>query len=67
MGTHLPFSQFDGAAEVWAETYDDLIAVFTNEEYLKIVVPDEQTFLKREEALMFVGYEVPRWVDGRKA
>lgn len=40
--------------------------VFTNEEYLKIVVPDEQTFLKREEAVMMVGYEVPRWVEGKE-
>lgn len=66
MGAHLPFAQFDGAAEMWAKSYDDLMAVFTNEEYLKIVVPDEQTFLKREEALMLVGYEVPRWVDGKE-
>jgi hypothetical protein len=40
--------------------------VFTNEEYLKIVVPDEQKFLKRDDAVMLVGWEVPRWVDGKE-
>ena len=40
--------------------------MFGNEEYLKIVVPDEQTFLKRDEAVMLLGYEVPRWFEGKE-
>lgn len=27
MGSHLPFASFDGAAEMWAKSYDDLMAV----------------------------------------
>ena len=40
--------------------------VFTNEEYLRVVVPDEQTFLKREDAVMMLGSEVPRWMGGKE-
>ncbi|KAF2107429.1 hypothetical protein BDV96DRAFT_606528 [Lophiotrema nucula] len=61
----LPFAGYDGGAEMWARSVEDLMSVFTNEEYLKIVMPDEQMFLKREEAVMMVGYDVPRWVDGK--
>ena len=40
--------------------------MFTNEEYLRVVVPDEQKFAKREEAAMLIGYEVPKWVEGKE-
>ena len=66
LGDNLPFAPYDGAAEMWAKSYDDLMEVFSNEEYLKVVVPDEQKFLKREEAVMMLGWEVPRWMEGKE-
>jgi hypothetical protein len=43
-----------------------VVQVFTNEEYLRIVVPDEEKFLKRSEAEMIVGWEETKWVDGKR-
>jgi hypothetical protein len=40
--------------------------VFTNDEYTRVVVPDEQTFLKRDEAAMMIGWEVPKWFEGKE-
>ncbi|CAH0058081.1 unnamed protein product [Clonostachys solani] len=65
-GSAMPLASYDGAAEMWAASMEDLLAVFTNEEYQRIVVPDEQKFLKREEAQMIVGWEEPKWVDGNR-
>jgi hypothetical protein len=65
MGDHLPFAQFDGAAEMYVEKLEDLATVFQNEEYLKVVVPDEEKFLKRDEAVMLIGQELPKWVEGK--
>ncbi|CAI6100744.1 unnamed protein product [Clonostachys chloroleuca] len=62
----MPLASYDGAAEMWAASMEDLLEVFTNEEHLRIVVPDEQKFLKREEAQMIVGLEEPKWVDGKR-
>ncbi|KAJ9615787.1 hypothetical protein H2200_001864 [Cladophialophora chaetospira] len=66
LGAKLPFAQYDGAAEMCAKSFDDLMEVFSNEEYLRVVVPDEQTFLKRDEAVMMLGWEVPRWFEGEE-
>jgi hypothetical protein len=40
------------------------MAVFQDEEYQRIVIPDEMTFLKREEAKMMIGHEEVKWSDG---
>jgi hypothetical protein len=65
MGEHLPFGKFDGAAEMWVEKLEDLATVFQNEEYLKVVVPDEESFMKRDQAMVLVGQELPKWVEGK--
>ncbi|KAH8896081.1 hypothetical protein GQ53DRAFT_819234 [Thozetella sp. PMI_491] len=63
-GSAIPFASYDGAAEMWAASADDL--VFTDVEYLRIVVPDEEKFLKRAEAQMVIGWEELKWVDGKR-
>ena len=32
----LPIAEFDGAAEFWVDTLQDLFALFGDEEYLKV-------------------------------
>ncbi|EMC96183.1 hypothetical protein BAUCODRAFT_147829 [Baudoinia panamericana UAMH 10762] len=53
----LPIAEYDGFAEFWAESYEDVLAVFQDEEYSRVVVPDEVKFLDREKAVMMVGWE----------
>jgi hypothetical protein len=38
-----------------------------DEDYLKVVVPDEEKFLKRDEALPMVGWDEDKWVDGKES
>ncbi len=40
--------------------------VFQDEEYLRVVVPDEESFLKRHEGKMMIGHDDTKWVDGKK-
>ena len=39
--------------------------VFQDEEYKRVVIPDEESFLKRSEAVMMIGYDEDKWVDGK--
>ncbi|KAK5736812.1 hypothetical protein LTR17_007137 [Elasticomyces elasticus] len=66
--THgLPVADYDGGAEFWAETYEDIMAVFQDPEYERIVVPDEKKFLDREKAVMMLGWEEVKWDDHKPA
>ena len=58
----VPVSGFDGSAEFWSDSIEDAMAVFHDAEYLRVVVPDEMTFLDREKAVMMVGHEELKWV-----
>ena len=42
-----------------------MLQVFQDEEYQRVVVPDEESFLKRSEATMMVGWDEDKWVDGK--
>jgi hypothetical protein len=44
---------------------EDFGAIFADEVYLRDVVPDEESFMKRGESWMFVGEEERKFVDGR--
>lgn len=41
----LPPRTYDGTTELWFETPDDIAKVFTDEEYLRLIRPDEAKFL----------------------
>jgi hypothetical protein len=41
------------------------MAVFQDDEYLRIVVPDEEKFLKRHEAVMMLGRDETLWDNGK--
>ncbi|KAI7763132.1 hypothetical protein LZL87_012169 [Fusarium oxysporum] len=60
--TRLPLvAPFDGAATMWAKSLEDLHAV-SDPEYNRIVVPDEEKFLKRAEAVPIVGWDEVKFV-----
>ncbi|KIX96010.1 uncharacterized protein Z520_08265 [Fonsecaea multimorphosa CBS 102226] len=56
---------WDGIVTMVAESMDELLSVFGDEEYLRVVVPDEKKFLKRETAIMMIGEDHPKKVDGK--
>jgi len=61
----LPIAEYDGGVNIWARNMEELMAIFQDEEYLRVVVPDEEKFLKRNEATMMLGKDVDLWVDGK--
>ncbi|TKA76773.1 hypothetical protein B0A49_08383 [Cryomyces minteri] len=61
----LPAAEYDGGVNLWANSVEDLMAVFQDDEYNRVVVPDENSFLQRHEAKMMVGYDEDKWVDGK--
>ncbi|MCJ1389885.1 hypothetical protein MMC18_002742 [Xylographa bjoerkii] len=70
----LPVVEYDGGVNVWAATTEDLMSdvvvetifqVFQDEEYKRVVIPDEESFLKRNEAVMMIGYDEDKGLDGK--
>jgi hypothetical protein len=61
----LPIGEFDGGVEIWARSIEELMVVFQDEEYLRVVVLHEEKFLKRHEAVMMIGRGEELWVDGK--
>ncbi|KAF5687188.1 dimeric alpha+beta barrel [Fusarium denticulatum] len=63
LGTGMPpVAPFDGAATMWAKSLEDLHAIFSDPEYNRIVVPDEEKFLKRAEAVPIIGWDEVKFV-----
>ncbi|KAI1380263.1 hypothetical protein F4677DRAFT_441579 [Hypoxylon crocopeplum] len=58
---------YDGGANMWATSIKNLLAIFTDEEYLRVVVPDEANFFKRADVAIMVGWEEDKWEDGKLA
>ena len=42
-----------------------LLQIVQDEEYNRVVVPDEESFLKRHEAKIMIGYDEDKMVDGK--
>jgi hypothetical protein len=40
--------------------------ILQGEEYLRVVVPDKESFLKRHEARIMIGNDKDLWADGKK-
>lgn len=53
--------EFDGAAEFWVEVIEDLFAVFSDPTYIEVVMPDEKTFIDRDNAILLIGHEEVKW------
>ena len=63
----LPIAEYDGGVEIWARSLEELMTVFQDEEYLRVVVPDEEKFLNRHEAMMMIGRDEELWIDRKVA
>jgi hypothetical protein len=46
---------------------EDFVAIFADPVYGSVVVPDEESFMKRGESMMFVGEEEVKWENGKAA
>ena len=57
----VPVSGYDGMATIYADSVPELLAVFQSEDYHRIVVPEEEKFLKRAEVVMMFGEEEVKW------
>ncbi|KIJ24680.1 hypothetical protein M422DRAFT_39056 [Sphaerobolus stellatus SS14] len=51
----LQVASFDGMVEMEVENLDDFLAIFTDEEFLKIGSPDEDNFLDKTSVQVIVG------------
>jgi len=52
-------SDFDGVAELWFDSLDDLNKAFSEPRYLEIIRPDECKFCDLETTVAFVTEELP--------
>ncbi|KAI2472821.1 EthD domain-containing protein [Annulohypoxylon bovei var. microspora] len=52
---------YDGGASMWANSLEELLAIFTDEEYLKTVVPDEEKFFNRADVVTMLGWDEDKW------
>ncbi|XXH05696.1 hypothetical protein Hte_012131 [Hypoxylon texense] len=52
---------YDGGVDLWTRSLDDLLAVFNDEEYLNVVVPNGKTFFKYDEMTAMYGWEEVKW------
>ncbi|KAH7074270.1 EthD domain-containing protein [Paraphoma chrysanthemicola] len=59
-------ARYDGIAQFWAETKEDLLAVFASEYYREVVVEDEKKFMKVPTYELYVGEVQDCWIkDGQ--
>jgi len=61
----LPIVDYDGVMSIWGHSVEDLVAIFQDEEYKRVVVPDEEKFLNRRSAKFLLGHDEDKWVDGK--
>ena len=61
----LPIATYDGYAELWTRTVEDLLAIAEDEEYNRVVVPDEKKFTKKDEWEYMLAYVEDIWEDGK--
>lgn len=66
MGNKTP-AEYDGMVQFWVRSMEDFAAIFHDQEYLEKVVPDEKSFLKRDEGIVLIGHEEVKWEDGKAA
>ncbi|EJD35551.1 hypothetical protein AURDEDRAFT_175349 [Auricularia subglabra TFB-10046 SS5] len=48
---------FDGVAEFWGRSYEDLAAFISDPEFIRLVWPDGEKFLDTAASEAFIGYE----------
>ncbi|KAF2803975.1 uncharacterized protein BDZ99DRAFT_156835 [Mytilinidion resinicola] len=63
-----PMSEFDGEFNFWCSSMEDLIDLFSDPEWQRIVVDDGANFNEQQEGRMMIGYDTDLLPDrtGRK-
>jgi hypothetical protein len=49
---------YDGVAELWFDSQEDLVKAFHEPRYLEIIRPDERKFVDLEKCISFITEEV---------
>lgn len=45
---------FDGIAELWFDTKEDLVTFYTDDHYLEVIAADEEKFIDRARAILMI-------------
>ncbi|MDJ0278048.1 EthD domain-containing protein [Sphingomonas sp. 2R-10] len=53
-----PSSKFDGIAEVWFDSVDDVKAFFASSDYIESISPDEEGFIDGEKTELLITNEI---------
>ena len=53
-GLDLPLHHFDGIAELWFDSFDDLVEYYTSDHYFEVIQPDEKRFIDHARALVVI-------------
>lgn len=64
-GSGIPIPGFDGVAEIWADSVEDLMAILQDPEYKEKVAPDVAKFADPETRMLMIGSDVLKTVDGK--
>jgi len=54
---------YDGIGEFWADSLEDIYEYMADEEYQRVVAPDEHKFTKRDEWKVLVGEYEDKFVS----
>jgi len=54
---------YDGIGEFWADSLEDILEYMADEEYQRVVAPDEHKFTKRNEWKVLVGEYEDKFVS----
>ncbi|TVY91792.1 Dehydratase [Lachnellula willkommii] len=61
----LPVAEYDGEVNRWAASLEDIMAMYTDPEYQRLVLPDAEVFSKTKESKMMIGYDKDFVADGK--
>ncbi|KEF52249.1 uncharacterized protein A1O9_11489 [Exophiala aquamarina CBS 119918] len=54
----LPVASYDGLVTMVVNSLENLVQIFNDDEYKRLVAPDESKFVKRSEAQVMIGYDI---------
>ncbi|KAI2610223.1 uncharacterized protein GGS25DRAFT_521032 [Hypoxylon fragiforme] len=52
---------YDGVANIWGKSLDDLLAIYNDEEFLRVSAPDGDKFFVQKEIAVMYGWEEDKW------
>ncbi|KAH8821343.1 EthD domain-containing protein [Xylogone sp. PMI_703] len=64
-GLGLPVASYDCIVTIVTRNFEDLMSVFNDPEYQRVVVPDEEYLFDRPNCNMLIGYDIDKMIDGK--